>query len=79
LDNAKVRLKYLKDDVGLTWRKIANLDDFKGIPAGTLCSFYKGREPMNPEYRRILGLSEIIHHKARRDPITGRFVKSSPS
>lgn len=75
LDNAKERLKYLKDDMGLTWRKIANLDDFKGIPAGTLCSFYKGRKPMNPEYRRILGLPEIIVHRAVRDPKTGRFIK----
>jgi hypothetical protein len=61
--------------MGYTWREIANLDDFKGIPPGTLCAIFNGREPKKPEHRRILGLPEIIVHRAVRDPKTGRFIK----
>jgi len=51
----QIRLRRLNET--LTWRQIAVLDEYKGIPAGTLCSYAKGREPKNPEHRRILGLS----------------------
>lgn len=74
LDNAKDRLRFLRCQIGLTWREIAAMDEFKGIPPGTLCSFYNGREPKKPEHRRILGLPEIIIHRVVRDPITGRFI-----
>jgi len=58
------------------WRRIAELDEFKGIPPGTLCSFSKGSyEPRNNEYRRRLGLSEIITQKVVRNG-EGRFSKA---
>ena len=48
------------------WRKISALDEFKcsdgrHIPPGTLNAIWKhGREPMNPEYRRVLGLPALV-------------------
>lgn len=40
-----------------TWRDIANLPEYRGVPAATLCAIYKhGREPQNAAHRRILGL-----------------------
>jgi len=42
---------------GKTWREIAALPCFQGVPAATLCAIYKhGRVPHNPAYLRILGL-----------------------
>lgn len=40
---------------GIPWRKIALLDDYRGIPPGTLCTFAKtGYAP--PRHRAKLGL-----------------------
>jgi hypothetical protein len=41
-----------------TWRRVSIHFNAK-IPAGTLCSIAKGREPKKPEYRKILGLPEM--------------------
>lgn len=38
-DTAQERLNYLHDTYGLTWREIANLDDYRPIPFGSLCTF----------------------------------------
>ena len=55
LDTAQERLNYLHGTIGLTWREIANLDDYRGIPAGTLCSIAHGAEPKR-KHRAQLGL-----------------------
>lgn len=73
LDMARERLSRLHDIGGLSWRKIAALDEYKGIPPGTLCAIAKGREPKNNEHRRILGLSEIIEIEVKRNHL-GRFA-----
>jgi len=60
LDIARDKIKRLRSIPGNTWRRIAALDAYRGIPPGTLCSIAKGRNPKNPEYRRILGLPLVI-------------------
>ena len=75
LDAVRKRLITLNDGIGLSWREIAKMDDFKGIPPGTLCAIAKGREPMKPEHRRILNLADVSVVLHLRDPKTGRFVK----
>lgn len=60
LDIIRERLNHLHDTEGLSWRKIAALDEYKGIPAGSLCSYAYGREPKKLEHRRILGLPMVI-------------------
>lgn len=42
-----------------TWRKIAAMEKYRGIPAGTLCAIAKGREPKKKEHRKILGLPPV--------------------
>ena len=62
-DSPQERLKWLHGTLGLTWREIANLDDYRGIPAGTLCSYANGVEPKR-KHRQQLGLpplSEVIY------------------
>lgn len=49
------RMIYFHDDIGLSWREIANLDEYRGIPAGSLCSYAKGAEPKR-KHRAQLGL-----------------------
>ena len=77
-DTIRDRLNYLHAVEGIPWRRIAELDEFKGIPPGTLCAFAKGYyEPKkNQEYRRRLGLPEIIKQAVARDE-EGRFAKVS--
>jgi len=41
---------------GMTWRQIAALARFCGVPAGTLCAIAKGYEPKSPDLRAKLGL-----------------------
>lgn len=41
---------------GLSWRKIANLDRYNGIPAGTLCSFANGDKELPDQYKWQLGI-----------------------
>jgi len=73
-DRACKRLNKLHDIDRLSWRKIALLDEYKEIPAGSLCSYAKGRIPENNKHRRILGFPEIIKQAVYRSPI-GRFRK----
>lgn len=58
-DTPQERLKYLHDTDGLSWREISNLDDFAGIPAGTLCRIAGGWEPAK-KYRAQLGLAPTV-------------------
>jgi hypothetical protein len=48
-------LKKLHDQDGLSWRKIAKLRKYQGIPAGTLCSIYNG-DPVPDVHKRRLGI-----------------------
>jgi hypothetical protein len=57
-DKAQERLKYLHDTLGLTWREISSLDDYRGIPAGSLCSYAHGAEPKK-KHRQQLGLPPL--------------------
>lgn len=59
---------------GLSWRQIAALKPFQGVSPGTLCAIAKGRDPKDPEIRRILGLPEIITIQVKRDR-KGKFEK----
>lgn len=43
-DIVRAELKALHDTNGLSWRKIAILPQYKGIPPGTLNSIYKGAD-----------------------------------
>jgi len=45
----------LKGITGYSWRKIALLDDYNPIPAGTLCAIAKGY-PVPKRWRQKLGL-----------------------
>lgn len=58
-DKPQERLKYLHDTARLSWREIANLDLYRGIPAGTLCRIAKGWEPAK-KYRAQLGLAPMV-------------------
>ena len=70
------QLNKLHDIDRQSWRKIALLDEYKGIPAGSLCSYAKGRIPENNKHRRMLGFPEIIKQVVCRNPIDGRFRKA---
>jgi len=70
LDIVQDRLKWLHDTWHRPWREIAALDEYKGIPAGSLCSIAKGRDPTNPEYRRILGLPLMIEIGGKKYELT---------
>jgi hypothetical protein len=64
----------LHDTDGLSWREIASLDEFSGVPHHILYDLaMKDIEPMREDYRRILGLSEILIQKVHRDK-RGRFA-----
>lgn len=69
------RLNELHGIKGNTWRKIAAMDEYNKIPAGSLCSYSKGRIPKNEEHRRILGFPQIIKQTVYRDE-HGRFRKA---
>ncbi len=73
LDTVRHELKRLNMIDRVSWRKIAAMDAYEGIPPGSLCSYAKGRIPKNNEHRRILGLSIISTQY--KDPITGRYVE----
>ncbi len=60
LDKVKDELTTLKKAKGLRWSDISQKPEYVGIPAGTLCSIAKGRDPKNPYYRAILHLSVLV-------------------
>ena len=59
LDMVRDELIRLNKVEHLSWRKIACLERFYGIPAGTLCAISKSREPRDIEHRRILRLPAL--------------------
>jgi len=69
------RLNKLHDEDKLSWRKIAEMDEFKGIPAGSLCSYAAGWEPRTEKARRQFGLDTLELIPQTRDKL-GRFKKS---
>ena len=78
---AREKLNKLHNKDGLSWRKIADLPQFKGIvKAGTLCSFAKGTyvpSIENDEVRNALGLDIIELIPQVRDIKSGQFSKRS--
>lgn len=56
-DTVSSELNRLHDTYGLSWRKIAVLDDYRGIPPGTLSSIAKGK-PVPHKWLHQLGLPE---------------------
>ena len=73
-EKARKRILDLHQKEGVSWRKMAKLPEYKGIPHATLYSIgIKGIEPTTLEYRKILGLGEIITQVVYRNK--GRFTK----
>ncbi len=60
LDIVVGRLNALHSSDELTWREIAALKPYRGIPAGTLSAIAGGRIPKKPEHRARLGLPEVV-------------------
>ena len=52
-DILQERLQRLHDIDGLTWRKIAALRHYRGIPAGTLCTIANGGDVPEKWYRKL--------------------------
>ena len=71
-DSIRERLKYLNTVQRITWRKIAEMPEFRDVPAGTLCSIAKGYKPKSRELRARLGMDETIEIVVKRDE-KGRF------
>ena len=57
-DTPQERLKSLHDTSGLSWRKIANLDSYRGIPPGSLATFAKSGW-LARRYRSRFGLPPV--------------------
>jgi len=55
--NVRKALKNLHDDKGMSWREIASIKQYEGIPAGTLCSIYND-DPIPKVHKQKLGLSK---------------------
>ena len=55
-DTEREALKMLHDTSGLSWRKIAQMPKYRGIPAGSLCSFATGKKDLANEYKARLGI-----------------------
>ena len=68
------RLNKLHNEDGLSWRKIAQMPEFKGIPAGSLCSYAGGWEPKTERARRRFGLQTTVMIPQVRGT-DGRFSK----
>jgi hypothetical protein len=55
------RLTSLNKVDKLSFRKIARLPEFSGVPFGTLANVAKGRDPKDTHTRALLGLPAIAH------------------
>ena len=62
-DSIALDLKHLHDTVGLKWREIATMPEYKPIPPGTLCAIANGY-PIPKRWRVRLGLPPIKQVKA---------------
>jgi hypothetical protein len=56
LDIVREHLVSIRGTNMTPWREIAQMPEYQGIPAGTLCAIAKGREPKCAKVRKILGL-----------------------
>ena len=70
------RLKHLRDELGMKWRAIGEMEEFNGVSFGTLNAIYHGRDPKTPATRRKLGLPTIEYVAVVRNG-AGRFSKRS--
>ena len=67
-DTPQEALQALKTSKRITWRKIANLDQYTGIPPGTLCTYAKTGYLPN-RYRQRLGLPVVASVAPVMEPI----------
>ena len=58
-EEVRAALNDLHEKHKMNWREIALLDQFDGIPAGTLCAVAKGRDPKKASIRAALGLPPL--------------------
>ncbi len=66
-DTARERLHELHDTLGLSWRKIADSEEFKGFAPGTLCRFANDNwEPRGFLLRQRLGLPRVVGEQCPR-------------
>ena len=65
------KLLDLHDELG-TWERVGDHYDMPKITLWRIVN--DGYEPKGRDVRRLLGLSEIVEHRIRRDT-KGRFVK----
>lgn len=73
-EKLRKRLLALHKRKRLSWREIANLKEYQGVPHMTLYdAAMKNIEPKRVVYRNILKLPEIIIQKVYREK--GRFAK----
>lgn len=71
-DATRKRLIYLHDEEDMTWREIAKLKEYRGIPAGTLCSISKDYWPKDLAILRKLGIKKPEMIEQYRNEL-GRF------
>ena len=76
LDTLRARLEYLHDELCMTWRKIAEMEEFNNVSFGVLNGVYHGKEPTDNEIRLKLGL-DIIEMIPQVRNSSGRFSKRS--
>jgi len=55
-DIIREQLNELHDRYGLSWRKIANVGQYRGIPAGTLCAIAKGTKEIPDKFKARFGI-----------------------
>jgi hypothetical protein len=68
------RLNKLHNEEELSWRKIAQMEEYKGIPAGSLCSYAGGWEPKTEKARRMFNLPVVKAVMQARNG-SGRFIE----
>jgi hypothetical protein len=68
------RLNKLHNEDELSWRKIAKMEEYKGIPAGSLCSYAGGWEPKTEKARRMFNLPVVKAVMQARNG-SGRFIE----
>lgn len=78
-DTVRERLNHLHDSLDMSWRRIADLEEYKGIPAGTLCSFAAGWEPKGYKSRMAFGLGPSHSIECPNcDHVIGYYVSDLP-
>jgi hypothetical protein len=75
LNPLRARLMYLHKEQGMTWRKIAEMEEFNNVSFGVLNGVYHGIEPVDDEIRKALGLDVVELIPQIRDNESGQFSK----